>query len=67
VPAQRRDVLVAVEEDRRAGIARALSEARSGDVVVVAGKGHEATQTIADREIPFRDVDVVRELAGMAA
>jgi len=67
VPAQRRSVLVAVEEDRRRGIARALAEARSGDVVVVAGKGHESTQTIADREIPFRDVDVVRELAGAAA
>jgi len=67
VPAARRSAIVAVEQDRRAGIARALAEARTGDVVVVAGKGHETTQTLADGDVPFSDVAVVRELAQVAA
>jgi UDP-N-acetylmuramoyl-L-alanyl-D-glutamate--2,6-diaminopimelate ligase len=50
-----------VEPDRRAAIALALGEARPGDVVVVAGKGHETGQQFADRTIPFDDRDVVRE------
>lgn len=53
---------VTVEVDRRAGIAAALGMARPGDVVVVAGKGHEATQTIGDTPHPFDDRAVVREL-----
>jgi len=50
------------EADRRVAIARALEEARPGDVVVVAGKGHETTQTFADRVEDFDDREVVREL-----
>jgi UDP-N-acetylmuramoyl-L-alanyl-D-glutamate--2,6-diaminopimelate ligase len=53
---------VVVEPDRRAAIALALAEARPGDVVVVAGKGHEATQTVGDAVLPFDDRAVVREL-----
>lgn len=49
------------EPDRRRAIARALAEARSGDVVVVAGKGHERTQTIRGNAHPFDDVKVVRQ------
>jgi UDP-N-acetylmuramoyl-L-alanyl-D-glutamate--2,6-diaminopimelate ligase len=51
-----------VEPDRRAAIATALDEAAPGDVVVIAGKGHESGQELADRTIPFDDRDVVREL-----
>lgn len=52
---------VVVEPDRRRAIALALSQARPGDVVVIAGKGHETTQQFADRTIRFDDREVVRE------
>jgi UDP-N-acetylmuramoyl-L-alanyl-D-glutamate--2,6-diaminopimelate ligase len=54
--------VVVREVDRRAAIARALESARAGDVVVVAGKGHESTQTFADRVVEFDDREVIREL-----
>ncbi len=44
-----------VEPDRRHAIARALSEARTGDIVLIAGKGHETWQELRDRRIPFED------------
>ena len=50
-----------VEPDREAAIGLALAEARSGDVVVIAGKGHETGQEFADRTIPFDDRVVARE------
>jgi len=52
---------VEVEPDRAAAIARALGAADAGDVVVIAGKGHEQGQEFADRTIPFDDRDVARE------
>ena len=51
---------VAVEPDRRAAIWEALSGARRGDVVIVAGKGHETTQEIAGVKYPFDDRETVR-------
>jgi UDP-N-acetylmuramoyl-L-alanyl-D-glutamate--2,6-diaminopimelate ligase len=52
--------------DRAAAIRLALGEARSGDAVVIAGKGHETTQTVAGRAQPFDDRDVARrELAAL--
>jgi UDP-N-acetylmuramoyl-L-alanyl-D-glutamate--2,6-diaminopimelate ligase len=47
--------------DRKAAIARAIEVARVGDVVLVAGKGHEKYQVIGDRTLPFDDVAVARE------
>jgi UDP-N-acetylmuramoyl-L-alanyl-D-glutamate--2,6-diaminopimelate ligase len=53
---------VAVEADRREAIDRAIAAAQRGDVVVIAGKGHEQGQEFADGEkVPFDDVTVARE------
>jgi UDP-N-acetylmuramoyl-L-alanyl-D-glutamate--2,6-diaminopimelate ligase len=46
---------LAIELDRRQAIATALDVAQPGDVVVIAGKGHETGQELADRTLPFDD------------
>jgi UDP-N-acetylmuramoyl-L-alanyl-D-glutamate--2,6-diaminopimelate ligase len=51
-----------VEPDRRAAIAAAIAGAAPGDVVVIAGKGHETTQTTGHVVVPFDDRAVAREL-----
>jgi UDP-N-acetylmuramoyl-L-alanyl-D-glutamate--2,6-diaminopimelate ligase len=57
---------VAVEPDRRAAIERAVADAGPGDVIVIAGKGHETTQTTGDTAVPFDDREVARSaLAGL--
>ena len=48
--------------DRAAAIARSLAEADRGDVIVLAGKGHETTQTVGDQVVPFDDREVARKL-----
>jgi UDP-N-acetylmuramoyl-L-alanyl-D-glutamate--2,6-diaminopimelate ligase len=50
-----------VEPDRRAAIAAAVETARPGDVVLIAGKGHEQGQEAAGRIVPFDDREVARE------
>jgi UDP-N-acetylmuramoyl-L-alanyl-D-glutamate--2,6-diaminopimelate ligase len=54
------DVPVTVEPDRAAAIALAIGEAAPGDVVLIAGKGHEAVQIIGDETRPFDDRDEAR-------
>ena len=63
------DILAGVEEktvevelDRRAAIEQALAQAREGDVVVIAGKGHEQGQEIGGQVLPFDDRVVAAEL-----
>jgi UDP-N-acetylmuramoyl-L-alanyl-D-glutamate--2,6-diaminopimelate ligase len=51
----------AVETDRRKAIALALAEAAPGDVVLIAGKGHEKVQITREGTIPFDDVQVAQE------
>jgi UDP-N-acetylmuramoyl-L-alanyl-D-glutamate--2,6-diaminopimelate ligase len=53
---------VLTEIDRRAAIAAAFAAAQPGDVVVIAGKGHETTQTIGDDVRTFDDRVVARQL-----
>ncbi len=48
--------------DRREAIRHALSEAAAGDVVILAGKGHETYQTFADKTIHFDEREVVRDI-----
>jgi UDP-N-acetylmuramoyl-L-alanyl-D-glutamate--2,6-diaminopimelate ligase len=50
-----------IEPDRREAIAQAIEEARPGDVVLIAGKGHEQGQEFRDRTVPFDDREVARE------
>ncbi len=52
---------VVVEPDRRAAIVAALASAAAGDVVVVAGKGHETTQVTGNVVVPFDDRLVAAE------
>jgi UDP-N-acetylmuramoyl-L-alanyl-D-glutamate--2,6-diaminopimelate ligase len=56
------EAAVRVEHDRRQAIAGALAEAQPGDVVVVAGKGHETVQIVGTEHRPFDDREVVRSL-----
>jgi UDP-N-acetylmuramoyl-L-alanyl-D-glutamate--2,6-diaminopimelate ligase len=53
--------------DRAAAIAHAIEGLAPGDVLAVAGKGHESGQTIGTTTLPFDDVEVVRRVLGQAA
>ena len=59
---RRVDVPHVVEPDRQAAIRSALKEAREGDIVILAGKGHETYQVLKDKTIDFDDRVVAREV-----
>jgi UDP-N-acetylmuramoyl-L-alanyl-D-glutamate--2,6-diaminopimelate ligase len=50
--------------DRREAISKAVELARAGDLVLIAGKGHEKYQVIGSQVLPFDDVAVAREALG---
>lgn len=50
--------------DRAAAIAEAIASLQEGDVLVVAGKGHETGQIVGDRVLPFDDSEVIRQAVG---
>jgi UDP-N-acetylmuramoyl-L-alanyl-D-glutamate--2,6-diaminopimelate ligase len=52
--------------DRRAAIAAAIADSHDGDVLVIAGKGHETGQIVGTEILPFDDAVVVREVLGSA-
>ena len=54
-----------IEPERRAAIAAAVAAAAPGDAVLVAGKGHETTQTVGARVLPLSDRDIVRACLDM--
>ncbi len=58
---RRTDTRTIVEPDRAAAIRKAIEEAHAGDVVILAGKGHETYQIFHDRTIHFDDREVARE------
>jgi UDP-N-acetylmuramoyl-L-alanyl-D-glutamate--2,6-diaminopimelate ligase len=58
---QKTGVKYSVEPDRRKGIALAIGEARAGDVVLLAGKGHEKVQVTREGSAPFDDLEVARQ------
>jgi len=59
---QRTGTRYTMEPDRRKAIALAIDEARPGDIVLIAGKGHEKLQTTREGAVPFDDVEVTREV-----
>src|SRR6202167_477619 len=58
---QRSGVKYSVQPDRRTAVALAIHEAAPGDIVLIAGKGHEKVQVTREGSIPFDDVEVARE------
>jgi UDP-N-acetylmuramoyl-L-alanyl-D-glutamate--2,6-diaminopimelate ligase len=59
---QRSGTKYKVEPDRKAAIALAIREAGPGDIVLIAGKGHEKTQVTREGSIPFDDVEVAHRI-----
>ena len=64
MPKGQRGTASAAIVDRREAIEKAIRDARPGDLVVIAGKGHEKYQVIGDRTLPFDDVEIARTALG---
>jgi UDP-N-acetylmuramoyl-L-alanyl-D-glutamate--2,6-diaminopimelate ligase len=59
---QRTGTKYSIEPERKTAIGIAINEARPGDIVLLAGKGHEKVQVTRDGSIPFDDVEVARQI-----
>jgi len=59
---QRSGTRYKVQPDRKTAIATAIGEAGSGDIILIAGKGHEKVQITRDGSIPFDDVEVAHKI-----
>ena len=62
IPLENRKNKLEVEVDRREAIRKAISRAKTGDVVLIAGKGHEDYQIVGSERKEFSDVLVAREI-----
>jgi UDP-N-acetylmuramoyl-L-alanyl-D-glutamate--2,6-diaminopimelate ligase len=62
VGVQRTKAKLFIEADRQKAIEKVMDEARAGDIVVLAGKGHETYQVLRDRTIEFDDREVARKV-----
>jgi UDP-N-acetylmuramoyl-L-alanyl-D-glutamate--2,6-diaminopimelate ligase len=58
---QRTPAVILVEPDRRRGIELAIDQARPGDIVLIAGRGHETVQVLKQGTVPFDDREVARQ------
>lgn len=63
---RRFDTPYAAEPDREKAIRRAIEEAKPGDVVILAGKGHETYQVLKDGPVPFDDREVAKRILRLA-
>jgi len=64
VPNDLRGKVALVEADRRRAIEYALHTAQAGELVLLAGKGHEPYQIVGTEKLPFSDIEVAKEAAG---
>jgi len=58
---QRSGARYTMEPDRRKAIALAIGEAQPGDIVLIAGKGHEKVQVTSTGSVPFDDIEEARK------
>ncbi len=64
VPEDLRARVALVEPDRRRAIENALHTAQPGELILLAGKGHEPYQIVGNEKLPFSDIEVAKEVAG---